>query len=150
MFEHIVVPFDLSEEAHMAAHHAGGLAATVPGGAGRVTLLHIDESHWVDDPQREALRPHMGPVSELRTRWLGRVSGQLEERGIRARADIVAGGDGNVAENILRWIEAEGDVDLIVMGRRGLGRLERLFIGSSSKRLCMHAHVPVLVFPRNR
>lgn len=63
------------------------------------------------------------------------------DRGHRARAIVVVG---DPAESILQTAEAE-DVDLIVMGRRGLGRLEGILVGSVSERVARHATVPVFL-----
>jgi nucleotide-binding universal stress UspA family protein len=61
-------------------------------------------------------------------------------RGHRARAMVVVA---EPAEGILQTAESES-VDLIVMGRRGLGRLEGL-LGSVSERVARHATVPVFL-----
>lgn len=63
------------------------------------------------------------------------------ERGHRARALVVVG---DAAEAILETAEAER-ADLIVMGRRGLGRLEGLLVGSVSERVARHATIPVFL-----
>ena len=65
----------------------------------------------------------------------------LVERGRSARAVIVRG---HAAEAILDTAESE-HVDLIVMGRRGLGRLRGAIVGSVSERVARHAEVPVLL-----
>ena len=62
------------------------------------------------------------------------------DRGHRARAMVVVA---DAAEGILQTAESES-VDLIVMGRRGLGRLEGL-LGSVSERVARHATVPVFL-----
>ena len=62
-------------------------------------------------------------------------------RGHTARAIVVRG---DPAESILEMAERER-VDLIVMGRRGLGRLAGLLVGSVSERVARHSNVPVLL-----
>ena len=42
-------------------------------------------------------------------------------------------------------VETGDDADLIVVGSRGLGRLERLFIGSVSTKVVQRANCDVLV-----
>jgi nucleotide-binding universal stress UspA family protein len=51
---------------------------------------------------------------------------------------------GDPGESIVEAAVAE-DVDLIVVGSHGRGRLDRLFIGSVSERVVRSAPVPVLV-----
>jgi nucleotide-binding universal stress UspA family protein len=63
------------------------------------------------------------------------------DRGRRARALVVVG---DAAEAILETAEAE-QVGLIVMGRRGLGRLQGLLVGSVSERVARLASVPVFL-----
>jgi len=52
--------------------------------------------------------------------------------------------EGPPAEAILRVAEVR-KVDLIVMGTRGLGRLEGLLLGSQSQKVLTHAQSPVLL-----
>ena len=63
------------------------------------------------------------------------------DRGRNARAVVVRG---EAAEAILETAESES-ADLIVMGRRGLGRLQGLLVGSVSERVARHASVPVFL-----
>ena len=63
------------------------------------------------------------------------------DRGRRARAVVVRG---DAASAILEVAEDE-DVDLIVMGRRGLGRLKGALVGSVSEKVTRHATVPVFL-----
>ena len=62
-------------------------------------------------------------------------------RGRSARAVVVRG---DPAEGILEIAESES-ADLIVMGRRGLGRLRGVLVGSVSERVSRHAECPVLL-----
>ena len=65
----------------------------------------------------------------------------LIRRGRSARAVVVRG---DPAEGILQIAESER-ADLIVMGRRGLGRLRGVLVGSVSERVSRHAECPVLL-----
>jgi nucleotide-binding universal stress UspA family protein len=51
-------------------------------------------------------------------------------------------------EEIVKTADA-GDCDLIVMGRRGLSRLERMLMGSVTERVIGHTERDVLVVPRD-
>jgi nucleotide-binding universal stress UspA family protein len=51
---------------------------------------------------------------------------------------------GTPAESILKVAETRG-CDLIIMGARGLGLLEMLFLGSQAQKVLSHADCPVLV-----
>jgi len=52
---------------------------------------------------------------------------------------------GPVSETICNWSEHH-DVDLIVIGARGLGVARGLLIGSVSQQVAQHARCPVLVW----
>lgn len=52
--------------------------------------------------------------------------------------------EGGAAEAILTVAQAR-QVDLIVMGSRGLGRLAGLLLGSQSQKVVQHADCPVLI-----
>jgi nucleotide-binding universal stress UspA family protein len=68
-------------------------------------------------------------------------TGLLLKRGLRARGLAV---EGDPVEAILETASRE-EAGLIVMGRRGLGRLQGLLVGSVSERVARHAEVPVLM-----
>ncbi len=75
----------------------------------------------------------------FRTQWCA----PLEEAGVRYREVFGEGRPGAVLEEA-----AERDnVDLIVVGRRGLGSLTELLAGSVSQYLVHRASRPVLVIP---
>jgi nucleotide-binding universal stress UspA family protein len=63
------------------------------------------------------------------------------DRGRNARALVVRG---EAAAAILETAESQ-DVDLIVMGRRGLGHIKGLLVGSVSERVSRHADIPVFL-----
>jgi nucleotide-binding universal stress UspA family protein len=54
--------------------------------------------------------------------------------------------EGNVAETIIESAR-RNSADLIVAGKRGIGRLSGLVLGSVSQKLVEHAPLPVIVVP---
>jgi nucleotide-binding universal stress UspA family protein len=64
-----------------------------------------------------------------------------EAAGVAAEIEVV---EGNAASEILHVAE-QREADLIVVGSRGLGGLSSAFLGSVSRWLLSHAHIPVLV-----
>jgi nucleotide-binding universal stress UspA family protein len=56
--------------------------------------------------------------------------------------------EGEAHERIVDLADAE-NCDLIVMGRRGLRRIERVFVGSVTARVIGYSHIDVLVMPRD-
>lgn len=141
MFTNILVPIDLSDDSRVAALHAGALASR---GQGQVTLMHVDEVAGIGLASSEALAVHMNRVSSLRDEWVAQVADELQRRfGVETTLHLSIG---SAAREILDYIDQNG-VDLVVMGRRGIGGVERFLLGSTSKRLVTHAAVPVLVVP---
>jgi len=67
-----------------------------------------------------------------------------EELRPRAGAVLTATPVGSAAEAVLREATKQGS-DLIVVGARGLGTLERLLLGSVSESILRHATCPVLI-----
>lgn len=65
----------------------------------------------------------------------------LADRWSDARVDVV---EGDPREEVVR-VADEGRFDLVVVGARGLGRLERLLVGSVSLTVARYAIAPVLV-----
>lgn len=57
--------------------------------------------------------------------------------------------DGPPAMVLLRVAEQD-DVDLVVVGSRGIGGFDELLLGSTSTQVMQHAPVPVTVIPRVR
>ncbi len=64
-----------------------------------------------------------------------------EAGGATATTEVV---EGNAASEILHVAELR-DADLIVVGSRGHGAVSSAFLGSVSRWLLAHAHIPVLV-----
>jgi nucleotide-binding universal stress UspA family protein len=64
-----------------------------------------------------------------------------ETAGVDATVEVI---EGNAASEILHLAELR-EADLIVVGSRGLGALSSAFVGSVSRWLLAHAHIPVLV-----
>jgi nucleotide-binding universal stress UspA family protein len=70
---------------------------------------------------------------EIGARLLEAVKFRAEQRGVKAVEPLLEQGD--PADQIVRAAERHG-ADLIVMGRRGLGHLEGLLLGSVSHKVC--------------
>lgn len=51
---------------------------------------------------------------------------------------------GDPAEEIIRCTEDDKDI-LVVLGRRGLSRIQSLLLGSVSEKVVRHAHCPVTI-----
>jgi nucleotide-binding universal stress UspA family protein len=75
----------------------------------------------------------------FRTGWLA----PLEQSGVRYREVFEEGRPGPV----LLEVAAREQIDLIVVGRRGLGSVRELLLGSVSHYLAHHSDRPVVILP---
>jgi nucleotide-binding universal stress UspA family protein len=75
---------------------------------------------------------------------IDRVAKWLKDQGVSARGEVVTAVHGQEAREILDAVKTE-DVDLIVMGSRGLGDLAGLLVGSVAHKVLHLADRPVLI-----
>lgn len=141
----IVIPFDNSDSARRALAFGLDLAERLelP-----VRLLHILDTLDTDIPPERTLSPEdldrTGPGSQhhQRTREaLEAAAGILAERNLDAEQEILAG---EPAPAILEYLE-RCDRPMVIMGRRGRGRLPGLLVGSVSEKVVRLATCPVTV-----
>jgi len=154
MFERILIPIDNSSESWVAAHHAIALAQEE--GGKLIGLFIADEKIimspcWTTAVAMDPLSPGCDPALLEQSE---RLRQQLREQGEKALKDLreqatTAGvkidtyfESGVVSQIILDYAK---DVDLVVMGRRGVGGKWRgpLF-GSVFEAVVRHAPCPVL------
>lgn len=141
MFTSIIVAIDGSEASQKALDTACGLAKT-----------YDAELHLIHSPQVETTAIAVGysvvdiPVTPEQIAEAGKevmdaaVAHATELVGKAPEATIA---DGNPAEDILQAIQLH-DADLLVMGRRGLGSVASLFLGSVSQQVSRSASCSVL------
>ncbi len=138
MFEKILVPTDGSEHAARAVAMASDLAVKYEA---ELTLLHVMEEigtcriptelenyariEHVDVSERDML-------TTVAKQVVGRAATKAREAGVKTvREEIDAGSPGaTIVDHACKH-----GTDLIVMGRRGLGRVADLFMGSVSHRV---------------
>ena len=151
-FTNILVPFDGSEAAKRALDAAIGIAAD----KAVITLLQAADQPNAADPtavvaERMAgvIRSEAAMEQEVAQYWesideaLARVAKEAQEQageGVEIRT-VVKGG--NPAAIITNYAKAN-DVDIIVMGRRGLGSV-RAMLGSVSQRVAHETDLPLLL-----
>jgi nucleotide-binding universal stress UspA family protein len=122
------------------------LAHLLPGGRAKVRLLtvlsmELDPNTCMGELSDADLR--RARIEEGTEKAVGQVLRILEAVG---NSTSVGRRFGNPSDETLTEIEAWGP-DLVVVGRRGLGRVASLALGSVSAFLLRHSTVPVLVVP---
>jgi nucleotide-binding universal stress UspA family protein len=141
MFKHILLPTDGSDAAMRAVSQGVELAKQL---GAQVTVMTALE-HFPTGIMGSGYRPEAGqedePGLQVALDRLALAEDVARQAGIRFQRLLVR--DKPVHSAIVDAAKTSG-ADLIVMGTRGLGLLERLFIGSQTQRVLTHTHVPVL------
>jgi nucleotide-binding universal stress UspA family protein len=138
----VLLAIDGSEQSIHATKAVMSLASV-----SRLTILHVIDlprltfsmlgpeiAHDLSKVAEEALRKD---GEQALTRAKSLLSGKVEPLEIRLE-------EGSPAELILS-VAQETHPDLILMGARGRGQVEELFLGSVSQRILTHAACPVLI-----
>ncbi len=131
----ILVGIDGSEESKLAARKAAEIAApnkllvrlvcvvppiqvytNVPASPNQVKAQHAEAKAIVDDVAKDLV-------------------------GVQVETQVVEG----IPANVLAQLSAEPEVDMVVIGHRGVGRLTRLLIGSVANKMVQLAAKPVLI-----
>lgn len=141
----VVVAVDGSADALHAARYLASLGDL---GALRIRLLAVEETPVTPTVSRAAasvwLEPALADARRARKaeleRALREVAAVFKGEAKQVRTTVVAG---YAAEQIVR--AAARGCDLVVLGARGLGRFQRVLLGSVSERVLRHAACPVLV-----
>lgn len=138
MFTNILCPVDFSADSERALAAALALARST---GGHVTLV------TVVDPILSAGASAAGAEKALHTQTQQELR-HLLERAAPGLASAVAVSVriGEPAPSILAQCE-DSNADIIVMGMRGIGRAQKLLLGSTSQKVLASARVPVLVVP---
>lgn len=142
MYERILVAYDGSMMSRDAINHAKTLAKqeketeiiiiSVVESTGVTTNVNISRS--ILQELKEKLQPQMNAVQK-----------ELTAEGYKVSTDILLNEDrDNPGELICEYIDRQ-NIDLVVMGSRGLGNIKKIFLGSVSNYIVQHAECPVLV-----
>lgn len=151
-FTNILVPFDGSDAAKRALDAALGIAAE----NATVTMLQAADQPFAADPTAVVAERMAGVVrSEEETEkdiaaYWENVEASLTRIAEEARAEsgkdvkmVTVAVEGSPAAAIVGYAEKNG-VDIIVMGRRGLGSV-RSMLGSVSQRVAHDTDLPLLL-----
>lgn len=142
MFQKVLIPVDGSEASNNAIQIARRMVEA--GSIKAVTVLHVvqpSEIMILDGPNILIDYPQL---YEDLNKAAGRIVAKaIENLGINeaisSRLEF-----GSPADIICQIAEQE-HFDLIIIGNRGLNKLQRVFLGSVSSRVTTLAHCPVLV-----
>jgi len=138
MFNHILLGVDGSKHALHAARTSGDLARNMKSNILRIVVAFDPVPPYLGEPNLQVA-----------------ISARMKEADtiLQKALDVVGNIPGEVHTEILEGSPAEAimdvantrEVDLIVMGSRGFGRLKGLLVGSQSQKVVQHAPCPVLI-----
>ena len=135
MFKHILVAIDGSSYSQQALPTAIGVAQKFESD---VFVVHVREH----DRGRATVYSTETPAES--TRLVADAAKLVRDAGVGANGQLIDAAAGHVAKAIVE-AAAANDIDLIVMGSRGLGDIGGLFLGSVTHKVMQLADVPVLV-----
>jgi nucleotide-binding universal stress UspA family protein len=138
------VAFDATPESEDALRTAIGLARRVGGRLHLVSVL--DRPYvYVSPPEIDA---------DGRAHYLHDLHGEVRDRLAAARSavpsDLPVTTELVEGSAVAELADATGDLDLLVMGSRGYGPVNRVLLGSVAAGVADRARCPVLVLPRGR
>jgi nucleotide-binding universal stress UspA family protein len=135
-FRRIMVGYDGSELADKATEVAFSLAASLDC---KVLLFAVAR------PPEPATRVEVTAMLEDAQEHFEESFVRIRKRAVELEVDLeTAIAVGHPVEQIVHRAETE-HVDLIVLGRRGVSRFERMIVGSTSEKVLRYAHCPVMV-----
>ena len=154
LFKKILVALDGSESSQKAAQAALELAEKLKAD---LILLHAitppttyyhstiasPAGMSLPAPSQHEIDAYYAYAKKVATSIVGEVEFKGKKLGIHVKAEIPEAVS-SVVETILNHAAKE-NVDLIVVGTRGLGGFKKLLLGSVSNGVVSHAHCPVLV-----
>lgn len=139
----IVAAVDGSEPGTHAARQAVDIARLTGASVGLITVVRPPEGWWGlegSPPSPEALA---SALSSARSEILDTLLDELDTEGLEVSVTEELGDPASV---IIRYC-GEEEADLLVIGRRGAGLVERMMIGSVADRLAHHAPCPLMIVP---
>ncbi|MGB9124981.1 MAG: universal stress protein [Nitrosotalea sp.] len=140
MIQHIMVPYDKSEPANHAFEYALDLAKKYNSTISIVSCVVIQVP---TDPYFGTA--YMETTKLLREDALGSISKlepRLRESNISFKTEVLE--VISITESLISYAESH-NVDLIVMGSRGLGGFKKLLLGSVATGVSQHSKCPVLI-----
>lgn len=140
-FDRILVAVDGSRGGLSATRIARDMAVW---NDAQVIVVHaVPMPPVVLDTDQEISDQSIAWLEERAEQAVARAAEVLEEKGVAYERVIRAGG----AAEVVLDVAEEHDVDLIVVGHRGLSAAKRAILGSVSSKLAHHARCAVLLAP---
>ncbi|MCG2880989.1 MAG: universal stress protein [Vulcanisaeta sp.] len=136
----VLVGYDGSKAGDKALEYAIGLAKTFNA---KLYILHVIEEGRIAIVPESTLYPSLIETLEKQGRdLLSKALEKARSYGVEAETLLEVGAD---AADVIINVANRLDVDIIVVGSRGLRGLTRFLLGSVSEKVVRYANKPVLV-----
>ena len=135
-FKRVLIGFDGSSQSEKATEIGLSLAQSLDS---RVLLFAVARP-----PEPATMVELSAMLDDAREHFqekFRKVAQRAKDLEVELETDIVVG---HPVEQIVHRAEADR-VDLIVLGRRGMSRFEKMIVGSTSEKVLRYAHCPVMV-----
>lgn len=77
-------------------------------------------------------------------KWIELIQKNVKKNGVGSKIEILEN-DGTSIVGIITKYAQKNQIDLIIVGTRGLSKFKRLLVGSVSSAIISHSHCPVLL-----
>jgi nucleotide-binding universal stress UspA family protein len=135
-FRKILVGSDGSQQSEKAAEIALALATSLDS-----QLLLFAVARPPEPATTVELDAMLDDAREYFAAKFEKIIQRAKELEVQLETDIAVG---HPVEQIVHRAETD-HVDLIVLGRRGMSRFEKMLVGSTSEKVLRYAHCPVMV-----
>ncbi|MFN3976696.1 MAG: universal stress protein [Aquificaceae bacterium] len=135
----VLVCYDFSQYANRALSFALNLLKPFNP---RIFLLHVEET--IELPLVEGVKDVLSQrYKEEKERHMKELEDRIKGEGFEAESYILE--DKSPADGIRRFLKEKPDMDLVVLGSRGLSGLKRVLLGSTSSELIRSLEIPMLI-----
>jgi len=135
-FKKILVGFDGSAQSEKATESALALAQSLDS-----SLLLFAVARPPEPATMVELDAMLDDAREHFEEQFKKIIQRAKDLGVEMQTDIAVG---HPVEQIVHRAETD-HVDLIVLGRRGRSRWEKMLVGSTAEKVLRYAHCPVMV-----
>ncbi|MDE1770674.1 MAG: universal stress protein [Thaumarchaeota archaeon] len=140
MIKHIMIPYDKSEPAYRAFEYALDLAKKYNSSISIVSCVSIQIP--TDPYYGTAYIETTKLMKEDAANSLSKLESILKESKIHFKSEVLE--VISITESLISYAESH-NVDLIVIGSRGLGGFKKLLLGSVASGVSQHSKCPVLI-----
>jgi nucleotide-binding universal stress UspA family protein len=139
MFSNLLVPMDGSDNSFRALNHAIFLSQKI---TAQITALHVMEYLPVVYIESQQTLDAIFSKHLQESKNILNKSREIEDKNsVRVETELRKG---DASSNIIEYSKKE-NFDTIIMGRRGMGKLRELVLGSTSTKVLSHSDCTVVI-----